>query len=202
MTRAAEPSHGRRLRTATVLAAGLAASMVRADVPALDPAILPYLVECALPEGEAVTLSHAGQVLHLSGSLGLAPEWRDRPLTDREQRWLSACLLARTNLHGRRVEISLRSEPPAPADLTASAEERRVFPVFEGGFFGNLFAEQPIAFVCGPDRQGAEAAELGDRLCTLRPNGGDLTMCSFTHVGPCQPPNGTPVIYAFVRGAP
>lgn len=79
--------------------------------------------------------------------MGLAPDWLHRPLTEDEQRWVSACLLARTNYFGVEVQISLRADhSPSPA-LQTTDEERHEFTLHEGDFFGNLFADPPVAAV-------------------------------------------------------
>jgi hypothetical protein len=109
-----------------------------------------------------------------------------------EQRWLTACILARTNHFGHRIQISMRAaRPPMPA-LEASWLERQAYPLFEGGFFGNLFAELPVAYACFGDRDHSMAADpiLSRRICTA-PDGDDaltglpVTRCGFLAVGAC-----------------
>lgn len=56
-----------------------------------------YLADCALCAGVAAYADVAGQHHEFPGAMGLAPDWLHRPLTEAEQRWVSACLLARTN---------------------------------------------------------------------------------------------------------
>ena len=149
--------------------------------------LLDYVVSCALPAG--VELESAGY--RFGGALGLAPGWLHAAPDEREQRAISACLLARTNLHGRRVEISLRSaaagpragaaEPRAvavdpravaaepPAGLRADASERVRFARREGSFFGNLFASPAVAYACAGDSREdrTEWLEALGRACSL-----------------------------------
>lgn len=106
-----------------------------------------YLADCALGAGVAAYADVGGQHYEFPGAMGLAPHWLHRPLTETEQRWVSACLLARTNYFGVEVQISLRADhSPYPA-LHTTDEERRQFTLHEGDFFGNLFADPPVAAV-------------------------------------------------------
>jgi hypothetical protein len=122
--------------------------------------------------------------------------WAERGLTEIEQRWVSACILARTNAFGKSVLISMRSTEPAPSALRASEAERKAFNLLEGGFFGNIFAEKPVGYVCSGARPGQQARDpiFSDRVCTqpagtLSPAGKALSHCGFIHVGPCDGAN-------------
>ena len=95
---------------------------------ACDPVIrklMQYMYSCALPAGKSATLSFEtgyftcadgdAQPLEFTGSIGLAPQWQatgpgfEGGSCDEDcQRWVSACLLARTNAYGKHVHISLR----------------------------------------------------------------------------------------------
>jgi hypothetical protein len=76
---------------------------------------LEVLVGCALPEGVSVTdPSHT--VFYFNGSaikktyhgeIGLAPDWKTRGLTLVEKKWVTACVLARTNRYGVTLDILL-----------------------------------------------------------------------------------------------
>lgn len=155
---------------------------------------LKYLVSCALDEKAIVTATVEGTAYEFPGDLGLAPQWIKRPMTDVEQRWVSACMLARINLLGVTVQISMRAYfPSANRRLQVSEREAREFPTREATFFGNLFAEQPVSYVCGPPRTAARRRflELRQRLCSLRGSaGGDprVTQCGLVHVGACRLP--------------
>lgn len=71
-----------------------------------------YLVGCALDAGESVQwrepLTHA--VRQWEGGAGLCPEWATAAPSQACLHRVSACLLARNNAFGRRVELSLRGE--------------------------------------------------------------------------------------------
>ena len=112
-----------------------------------------YIISCALPEGVTMEASVPGasntappDTLHtckdgrcaFPGSLGLADYWVDRPLPPKGQRWVTACLLARVNMHDTTEAISLRGVAP---ELTVSVDEAELYNVEEGAFFGNLFAD-------------------------------------------------------------
>jgi len=154
--------------------------------------LLKYLVSCALPADVALYADIDSQHYTFPGSLGLAPAWTERALSESEQRWVSACILARTNYFSEPVQISLRARRPVHEALETSQQERDTYPRFEGGFFGNLFAEQPVAYVCTGDRKPQEQAELisAKRVCTILSDdktatGKALTRCGFIHVGAC-----------------
>ncbi|MBP6652198.1 MAG: hypothetical protein KA181_07210 [Xylophilus sp.] len=177
---------------------------------------LKHLVSCALPASVQVRFQADGNEHRLDGGLGLAPEWLDRGMTVPEQRWVSACILARTNAVGATVQLSMRSPAPtatskrayasraphppsSPPGLQADAAEQKQFDRLEGTFFGNLFAEKPVGYVCGPTLDvKAQARALAERIQWLRSHqrlcslvaGADgsaaVTACGFVHVGPCQ----------------
>ena len=74
---------------------------------------LSYAYSCAMPLGATLDLKIDGQdrgTLH--GALGLAPQWGEPGGSCDEtcQRWVTACLLSRTNFWGVPVKISLRSK--------------------------------------------------------------------------------------------
>jgi hypothetical protein len=112
--------------------------------------------------------------------------------TPAEERWVSACMLAMVNYFGKHVEVSMRAEPPPVPFLEVSDEEKRQFSIFEGGFFGNLFVSNPVAYVCQGTRTPIDdqAPVLQDRVCTRptgekTPNGKPVTPCRFILTGPC-----------------
>jgi hypothetical protein len=63
------------------------------------------------------------------------------------QRWVSACVLARTNAYGVHVQISMRAPSDAPQAvkdaLAVSTTERSTFTLREGAYYGNIFATTP-----------------------------------------------------------
>ncbi|MGE6761266.1 hypothetical protein ACQKGO_24835 [Corallococcus interemptor] len=74
-----------------------------------------YLVGCALEQGEKLAwvnpLQPAGsQASEWQGSAGLCPWWRTGTPGDECLKRVTACLLARNNLLGYRVELSMRGE--------------------------------------------------------------------------------------------
>jgi hypothetical protein len=162
--------------------------------------LLAYLISCALTADTRVVAHHADQRYEFQGGLGLAPDWESKPLSRSQQRRLSACMLARTNRFGHRVEISMRSKAPdAPLELNASrvsVAERERYAFFEGAFFGNLFATPARAYVCIGDTPTNRRHELErqKRECSL-PDGdagaspGTLSRCRMVIVGSCRAAN-------------
>ncbi|MEZ4466344.1 MAG: hypothetical protein R3F43_18290 [bacterium] len=107
--------------------------------------LLTNLVECALPVGSQV---EAGEQV-FEGSFGLAGEWADGPCDETCQRWVSACILARTNAYGLPVRIYL--DGPNPHLQTLVTPERQGFTVREAAFFGNVFQTPARRFACRGD---------------------------------------------------
>lgn len=161
---------------------------------------LHYLVRCALPAGLGVYAEQDGTRFTFPGGLGLAPGWVDAAMTPSEERWVSACLLAHLNAFGKHVTISLRATPPPAPALTASDEEAQRYTIFEGGFFGNLFAPQPVAYTCQGARTPSQARDpiLHDRVCTQATGdttaaGTPITACRLLLTGRCEEPGSTTV---------
>jgi hypothetical protein len=162
---------------------------------------LSYLVSCALPATVEVEAETEREKFSFRGAMGLAPNWVERGLTLSEQRWVTACILARTNKFGSLIRISMRAQPPPVPALEASWQERLAYPLFEGGFFGNLFADPPVAYSCIGNRDPGVALDrfrpmpadsiLPMRVCTESDYNGassqlPLTRCGFVDVGACQ----------------
>ena len=153
--------------------------------------LLSYVVSCALPKGKELYADFNEERFVFKGSIGLAPNWLDRPLTLREQRWVTACLLARTNYFGKSIKISIRTREPSIRALRVSESERREYPLHEGGFFGNLFTDKPVAYVCTGNVLGmSENTVLRDRICAqnsliITPSGQTVSKCGFLITGQC-----------------
>ena len=159
---------------------------------------LKYLVSCALAEEtEAYTIVDSEEYT-FEGDIGLAPHWIDRGLTPKEERWVSACILARTNFFGKTVQISMRL--PEGIEISSAfevtSEELEEYSIFEGGFFGNIFAENSGAYTCFGNRTEKENADpiLQDRVCTEETNTlnseESVSHCGFIITGQCSNPEG------------
>ena len=141
-----------------------------------DPAVRPlfsYIVSCALPEGQALSLTVDGQPLTFPGSVGVAPEWLTGTCDDSCQRWVTSCVIARVNHLGEHVEISMRGVSRA---LAVGPREVQQFNVREAAYFGNFFKPVPEVHACLPD--GARGIA---RVC-----GPSLEGCPIEVVGRCE----------------
>jgi hypothetical protein len=155
---------------------------------------LKYLASCALDADTVLVGEADGRTYEWAGNLGLAPQWHRRPLTEEEERWVSACILARTNYFGVPVKLSMRSPFPSDAPgLHADADERRAYPVEEATFFGNIFRRDGGAYVCGDNDSAERKAQIAAhrRLCALPldqrlPDGRRVSACGFVYVGACS----------------
>ena len=143
--------------------------------------VLAYVVKCALDPDDVVVGTLDGQTYELRGLLGLTPAWKVRSLHDDEQELISACLLAHVNAFGTPVTISLRAE----GTLSATDEERRDYPVYEGAFFGQLFEDDEIrAYSCQGSQQEAALAHSEDRALRVCTN--ESESCDIISVGRCR----------------
>ncbi len=175
---------------------------------------LKYLVRCALPATVTLYTQQGTERFTFVGGMGLAPRWLDAAVTPSEERWVSACLLAHVNYFGKHVQVSMRATPPPVPALEASEDEQHVFSIFEGGFFGNVFLPEPVAYTCRGARTPVQASDpiLQDRVCTQETGettaeGAPVTLCHFLFTGHCESPtsftvNGTyysEVIFVYLK---
>ena len=135
-----------------------------------------YVVECALPAGESVTKLVGGSSVQFQGALGLAPEWQDEACDVDCQEWVSACVLARTNVSGQTVSLWLKGDHPELGFGSNVA-----YPHYEASFFGNLFAGPGQAYVCPGQTSGSVLAKLQGRTCSNTTGG----WCGFTSYSGC-----------------
>ncbi|MCA9711678.1 MAG: hypothetical protein KDK70_37935, partial [Myxococcales bacterium] len=71
--------------------------------------VVQYLVECALDPTQTITKVVDGKEQDFHGMLGLATDWENGACDEDCQEWVSACLLARTNVSGETVDIGLKA---------------------------------------------------------------------------------------------
>ncbi|MGN6106386.1 MAG: hypothetical protein ACTHU0_14870, partial [Kofleriaceae bacterium] len=152
--------------------------------------VLAYIVSCALPAGGGfVATALDGHDYVFEGSIGLAPGWATREPTVAERRWVTACVLSRTNLYGVSVQLSVRGGHEALATTNA---ERAAFTVVEGGFYGDLFDPTgPRLYACAapPKVLGLHVSTLDLRSCAHSLDGA-TTECGFTYTGACAAVQG------------
>ncbi|HEY5945497.1 MAG TPA: hypothetical protein VIV40_08395, partial [Kofleriaceae bacterium] len=164
--------------------------------------VLQKIYSCAMPKGVEKTLTVGSTSITLKGEIGLAPTWDTVGGTCDEtcQRWISACLIARTNAYGVTVDISMRAPANAPDSikqaLAVTDAEMAAYPLREGAFYGNLFATSPppegttgpvtnapAFFACaGP---GSNLPELTKRFNSSQGVGGPII-----NTGLCEPTDG------------
>jgi hypothetical protein len=81
--------------------------------------VMGYLASCALSETQSLSWKHpvTGAVSTWPGKLGLCSSWYDTLPSQECLSRVSACMVARNNALGRRVELSLRGEVPGNPDV-------------------------------------------------------------------------------------
>jgi hypothetical protein len=146
--------------------------------------VFSYIVSCALPAGQSVTLQdEAGNSYLFRGEIGLAPAWQTSTPSVTDRRWVTACLLARTNHFGVPVALSMRGPHP---QLGVTSQEASQFGVAEGAFFGDLFGEtESLWFSCGVSTWTESAAEAAMRVCAISADG-VTTTCGFDYANLCD----------------
>ena len=137
--------------------------------------LMKYVVSCALPDGEMITVKIDGVMYRFPGSLGLAPDWGDRHGScDRDcQRWVTACVLSRVDVEGIERMISIRGDNKA---LKLTAHEKKDYPTREATYFGNLFVDGKPRYLCLSPGQTTD-----QRVC-----GSSMSNCPMTVVGDCD----------------
>jgi hypothetical protein len=150
--------------------------------------LLTYVVRCALPENEELSVEISGTTYVFPGLLGMAPQWVDGECDLSCQRWVSGCLLAHVNAFGVSVPISVRTPG---TEIATSQFEIAEYDVQEGAFWGNLFVEdgQEVemnscsghAMVEG-DLEHDPNSWLSKRQCAAW----DTTHCGFDLTGTCS----------------
>jgi hypothetical protein len=166
----------------------LSLSALPGNTPLIDSddgrEVLGFVIGCALPAGQVTNVvASSGTTYSFPGMIGLAPAWADRVPTQSERRWVTACVLARTNLYGAPVQISLRGGHPA---LATTAAELQHYATIDGGFYGDLFdPNEQTWFAC----DGSSGVENDPTNHSLRAcadtNDGVTTLCGFTATGHC-----------------
>ncbi len=109
-------------------------------------------------------------VVPLVGSVGVGVNadgstWAKSGKCDEScERWVSACVLARTNAYGVKVDISMRAPANAPTAiknaLAVSDQERRDYGLREGAFYGNVFGESPTGLPPTADYSGPPTSPI------------------------------------------
>jgi hypothetical protein len=96
--------------------------------------------------------------------------------------------------------VSMRATPPPVPVLKSSDNEQQTFTIFEGGFFGNLFGPEPVAYTCRGVRTPTQSSDpiLQDRVCTQETEettaeGTPVTLCDFLVTGRCEDPTSLTV---------
>ncbi len=145
------------------------------DEASVDLDTLAYTVECALEADDSIDVTIDDETTTLSGLVGLAPQWRDGACDKSCQEWVSACLLARTNVSEETVDIWVQADHPA-IGFGHNPEE----PVYEASFYGNLFEDPDAGYYCKGSARGLALARLEGRTCTQG------NTCGFTKFGKCK----------------
>jgi hypothetical protein len=143
---------------------GLSPDGVNTD-GALARQFLSYAYSCAMGPNDSLTVDIKGQPFTVHGALNLAPEWGKEggQCDGRCQRWLTACLLSRTNYWGVPVKISLRGNRP---ELFPTDAEQKAYPLREGTYFGNLFQQGQTRQLWGCAGPASNVPQLSNRMCS------------------------------------
>jgi alpha-tubulin suppressor-like RCC1 family protein len=161
--------HGLRINGSGVQGITLHGEPLDAEQELYLLVLLRYAIECALSEGQSVTvLGSVGDAYELHGAMGLAPEWSAGALSTLGRRYVSACLAARSNSNGQPVQVSVRG-----GNIPTTPVELGTFKHVEGAFWGDVFGSAPSLITCT-----AQGGGISGRVCTT----GD---CGLEFAGAC-----------------
>lgn len=150
--------------------------------------LLYFITQCALDRNQMLRIESHGVIFEFYGQLGAATGWDGYPssMNEQQQRWVTACVLARVNYFGTPVPINLRTRPNDKFYIHTTRQQREDFPFFEGGFFGNIFTHPVKKYVCTGDT--APQILIGkNRICTLPSISSDrISECGFVIIGNCD----------------
>lgn len=105
------------------------------------------LAKCSV--SSSFTISTNDGTLAFPGQWDLYPSWKANRLTgvDKRER-VTSCLLSLLNGNNQELELCIVGPGGAPFSTPCSDPDMTLR---EGGFFGNVFAANPTAYVAGPD---------------------------------------------------
>ncbi|MRG93706.1 hypothetical protein [Polyangium spumosum] len=105
------------------------------------------IAKCAVASGFTISTNDGAQTFE--GQWELYPNWTTNRLTGEDKRErISSCLLSLLNGNNQELHICIIGPGGAPFSTPCGDSNTTLR---EGGFYGNLFAADPTAYVAGPD---------------------------------------------------
>jgi GLTT repeat (6 copies) len=162
--------------------------------------VLEYIVSCALPPEESVSVTVDGETYTYQGGLGLAPEWGEPngQCDETCQEWVSGCLIARLDYLGVERPISVRGANPG---LATTLTEQAEYPAFEATYFGNVFVSPQQIYGCMFPVQRKDPRVCGPSIadCVVTFPGSCNVLCDpelpdFSNPNCSAEPGGTPYV--------
>ncbi|MDI3281954.1 hypothetical protein [Polyangium sp. 15x6] len=121
-------------------------SWMAADATNRGP-MMKGIAKCSISTSFTITTNDG--TLTFPGQWELYPNWKTNRLTGEDKRErVSSCLLSLLN--GNNLELAICIVGPGGAPFSTPCSDPRLT-IREGGFYGNLFATNPTAYVAGPD---------------------------------------------------
>src|SRR5262249_25066681 len=109
--------------------------------------IMKGITKCAV--GPNYMINNSSGTVSFGGQWELYPGWKTNRLNGQDKRErVSSCILSLLN--GNNVELALCIVGPGGAPFSDACSDPNIN-IREGGFFGDLFAPNPTAYVAGPD---------------------------------------------------
>jgi hypothetical protein len=139
--------------------------------------VMKGIAKCAVAPG--FSIRDSGGTKAFAGKLDLYPNWKTARLAGQDKRErVSSCLLSLLN--GNDLELRICLIGPGGSPFSDACSDPSIT-LREGGFYGDLFAPNPTAYVAGPDTndpvdsgracfgsQGNYCCAEGDTACTRR----------------------------------
>ena len=174
------------------------AAYATGDLAGARVEFLEVLIGCALTSDQ--TVIDPGHTLFIlngiavkksyAGEIGLAPDWKTRALTTTEKKWVTACVLARTNRYGATINILLSGNHSA-----LNYRSGTTYTEAESSAWGNMFDSTTVLNTTNP---GAVGLPFNAYICshvswcadpyeaTMRACDEEYTPCGFSYMQNCD----------------
>jgi hypothetical protein len=144
-----------------------------------------YVVGCALASNQSVSTTVGITNYTWYGDSGLTTYWTSHALSASDTRWVSACVLARTNYYGQLVTISMRG---SNTNLASTSDELTNYNAEEAAYFGDIFNYSRSNGCEGSDQATYPTySGFQYRICGVTdPNHTGQTYCTFNNASSCS----------------
>jgi len=124
--------------------------------PNIRKPLMKAITKCALPSTYSV--AHPDGT-NFPGQWGIYQSWKDSRLAGQDKRErMSSCILSLLNGLGNTLDICIIG--PGGSPFSDACSDTQKYDLREGGFFGDLFASTPTAYVVGPQTDAVGSGRI------------------------------------------